>query len=250
MVDFRHWGSEPADLRTREFFVNVRKLGITVLQAGFEDYLRDESRFQGRAEALVRPRKANEVAQVVSLAKRYSMPITAVSGKTSLTGSCVPVSGVILDVKSLDGIDAEDPTRVGPGVILRQYKDHVHGMGLFYPPDPTSEESCTLGGNVACNASGALSYLYGPTRTYIRGMKLVLASGSILDLERGQVESLDGFFTVPARRLSPVGSHDLVIPVPRRGAPPWRKCKSAAGLYASDPMDLVDLFIGSEGILG
>ncbi len=123
-------------------------------------------------------------------------------------------------------------------------------MGLFYPPDPTSEESCTLGGNVACNASGALSYLYGPTRAYVRGLKLVLALGSILDIERGQVKSRDGFFTVPGRSLDPPISHDLKIPVPRRGAPSWSVCKSAAGLYSSDPMDLVDLFIGSEGILG
>jgi D-lactate dehydrogenase (cytochrome) len=237
-------------MSAREFFHDASRLGIPVVRTGIADYLTDESRFQGRADGLVRPQYPRQVAEIVALANRWNMPLTVVSGKTSLTGSCVPVGGVILDVKSLDTIEGRDPSRVGPGVVLRRYKDHVLGLGLFYPPDPTSEDSCTLGGNVACNASGALSYLYGPTRTYIRGMKIVLPSGSLLDVERGDVVSRDGFFTIPAHMLTPARDRDLVIPVPRRGAPAWNVCKSASGLYAADPMDLVDLFIGSEGILG
>ncbi len=233
-----------------DFFSDVRGLGIPVVRKGFESYLRDESRFQGSADGLIRALQPRHVRDVLRLAGSRHVPITVVSGKTSLTGACVPKGGVILDVKGLDFVDPRDPSRVGPGVILRHYKDHVDRMGLFYPPDPTSEESCTLGGNVACNASGALSYLYGPTRAYVRGMKIVLALGSMLDIERGQVLSRDGFFTIPALRVDPAISHHLTIPVPRRGAPPWKVCKSAAGLYSSDPMDLVDLFIGSEGILG
>jgi D-lactate dehydrogenase (cytochrome) len=237
-------------MNDHDFFSDVRELGIPVVRSGFESYLRDESRFQGSADGLVRALQTRHVVDVLALAARWNVPITVVSGKTSLTGACVPVGGVVLDVRRLDFIDARDPSRIGPGVILGHYKDHVAGMGLFYPPDPTSEESCTLGGNVACNASGALSYLYGPTRNYVRGLKLVLASGSILDLERGQVVSHEGFFAVPAHRFVPESSGDLLIPVPRRGAPAWNVCKSAAGLYAADPMDLIDLFIGSEGILG
>lgn len=250
MVDCPHSAGEPVVTSSQEFLSDVRKRGIPVIRVGYEGYLTDESRFQGRADGLIRPQQQRHVAEAVALASRWNVPLTVVSGKTSLTGACVPVGGVILDGKNLDTLDSRDPSRVGPGVILRRYKEHVHSLGMFYPPDPTSEESCTLGGNVACNASGALSYLYGPTRSYIRGLRIVLASGSILDLERGQVTSQDGFFTIPGRMLNPAGSRDLVIPVPRRGAPPWHICKSAAGLYAADPMDLLDLFIGSEGILG
>ncbi len=202
-----------------DFFSDVRGLGIPVVRTGFEGYLRDESRFQGFADGLIRALQPRHVRDVLRLARSWNVPITVVSGKTSLTGACVPVGGVVLDVKGLDFVDPRDPSRVGPGVILRHYKDHVDRMGLFYPPDPTSEESCTLGGNVACNASGALSYLYGPTRTYVRGMKLVLALGSFLDIERGQVQSSDGFFTIPARSLDPPMPHDLKIPVPRRRRP-------------------------------
>ncbi len=191
-----------------------------------------------------------DVIHALKLANRFRIPLTAVSGKTSLTGGPVPLGGVILDVKELAPIDPSDSTLVGPGVILRQYKDYVASRGLFYPPDPTSQDSCTLGGNVACNASGPLSYLYGPTRDYIQGLRIVLPTGTVLEIERGQVTGKESVLKVPARLLSPPGAEDLFIPVPKRAAPDWRFCKNAAGLYASEPMDLVDLFIGSEGILG
>ena len=232
------------------FFDQCRLLGLTVIETEFEDYLQDESRFRGHADALVRPGTQAEVAEVVTLANGFNTRLTVVSGKTSLTGGPVPAGGAILDLKGLERIDPEDPSIVEPGVILRHYKDWVAARGLFFPPDPTSEESCTLGGAVACNASGALSYLYGPTRDYVRGLKVVLPTGSVLEVMRGDVTSRDGVFIVPGHMLSPRQQAELVIPVPRIKSLPWRVCKNAAGIFSSDPMDLVDLFIGSEGILG
>jgi D-lactate dehydrogenase (cytochrome) len=224
--------------------------GIPFVEVGFEDYLRDESRFQGGACGLVHCRHERDVLYVLQAANRYRIPLTAVSGKTSLTGAPVPLGGLILDVKGLALIDPNDPALVGPGVILKQYKDYVASKGLFYPPDPTSEDSCTLGGNVACNASGPLSYLYGPTRNYVQGLRIALPTGTVVEIERGQVVSKEGVLKVPAHLMFPAGAEDLLIPVPKRAASDWTFCKNAAGLYASEPMDLVDLFIGSEGILG
>jgi D-lactate dehydrogenase (cytochrome) len=232
------------------FSVEFHSLGIPIIEAGFEDYLRDESRFRGHACGLVRCRDERDVIDALRVANKCSIPLTAVSGKTSLTGASVPLGGLILDVKGLASIAPNDPTLVGPGVILKHYKDHVASRGLFYPPDPTSEDSCTLGGNVACNASGPLSYLYGPTRNYIHGLRLALPTGTVLEIERGQVISDKGIFRVPTDLMLPAGVADLLIPVPKRAASDWSFCKNAAGLYSSEPMDLADLFIGSEGILG
>ncbi len=187
---------------------------------------------------------------LVKAANRHRVRLTVVSGKTSLTGVAVPQGGVVVELKGLNSIDPEEPAIVGPGMILKDYRDRLRLKGLFYPPDPTSEESCTIGGNVACNASGALSYLYGPTRDYVSGLKVLLPTGAILDIDRGQVASSRGMFVVPAELITDGGSKPLEIPVPRTGSTPWRVCKSSAGLFSSDPMDLVDLFIGSEGILG
>ena len=71
-----------------------------------------------------------------------------------------------------------------------------------------------------------------------------------MTIERGEVQSSGGEFTVPGTLLEPETDTDLVIPAPHTGRPPWRVCKSSAGLFSEDPMDLVDLFVGSEGILG
>ncbi|MGO9120871.1 MAG: FAD-binding oxidoreductase [Desulfomonilaceae bacterium] len=210
----------------------------------------DESRFRGHASALIRAREIRHVVETVKLAVKYTVRLTVVSGKTSLTGAPVPLGGVIIDLAGLDSIDPEDPSEVGPGTILKRYRDHLDSRGLFYPPDPTSADSCSIGGNVVCNASGALSYLYGPTRDYIRGLKIVLPTGNLLDIERGAVTSSAGFFNIPKELLMGDSPQELKIPVPTRGSRPWNVCKSSAGLYSSEPMDLVDLFIGSEGILG
>ncbi len=234
----------------RSFVADCRDRNITLTDTGFEEYLHDESHFRGFASGLIRARTEAEVVDIVRLANRWEVPLTVVSGKTSITGGPVPLGGVVLDVKGLDFVDPDDVSRAGPGVILKHYKESVETKGLFYPPDPTSEESCTLGGNVACNASGALSYLYGPTREYIRGLKIVLPAGAVLNIERGDVLSRAGIFEIPRRFFSSEASSDLLIPVPRTGTRPWTECKNAAGLFSSEPMDLVDLFIGSEGILG
>ncbi|MEW6348181.1 MAG: FAD-binding oxidoreductase [Thermodesulfobacteriota bacterium] len=233
-----------------EFFHECGREGIPVLRSDFEDFLRDESRFRGHASGVARPRSESQLIALVSLANRFRMPLTTVGGKTSVTGSSVPVEGIAVDVRGLDHFDPNNPGFVGPGVILDRYKELVDQRGFFFPPDPTSSASCTLGGIVACNASGALSYAYGPTRDHVRGLRMLLPMGSVLELQRGDITSRDGYFTIPRKRLSPPPDADLVISVPKLRSPAWKICKNAAGLFSADPMDLVDLFIGSEGLLG
>jgi D-lactate dehydrogenase (cytochrome) len=233
-----------------QFFVDCRKVGIRVSTAGLEDYLHDESRLQGHAAGLIRASNQSDVIECLRLANKWRVPLTVVSGKTSLTGAAVPFGGAVLDVRGLNHVDPEHPSVVGPGIVLKHYRDVVRGAGYFYPPDPSSEDSCTLGGNVACNASGPLSYLYGPTREYIMGLKVALPTGNVLKIHRGQVVSSGGTIRIPAGLAIPRGQADTVIPVPKTGVPEWTRVKSAAGLFSQEPVDLVDLFIGSEGILG
>jgi D-lactate dehydrogenase (cytochrome) len=235
---------------SNQFLADCRKFGIRVSTSGFEDYLHDESRLHGHAAGLIRASNESDVIECLRLANKWRVPLTVVSGKTSLTGASVPFGGAVLDVRALDYVDQKRPSIVGPGIVLKIYREIVSAAGLFYPPDPSSENSCTLGGNVACNASGPQSYLYGPTRDYITGLKVALPTGCVLQIQRGQVVSAGGMLTISAGLTFPRASQDILIPVPKTQGPTWATVKSAAGLFSSEPMDLVDLFIGSEGILG
>jgi D-lactate dehydrogenase (cytochrome) len=232
------------------FVSDLKAHEISVVRTDLTDFLKDESRFRGHAEGLIRPSGKHEVVQVLAAANRSAVPVTIASGRTSLTGASVPAGGIVMDLSRLNALNPADPSETEPGINLKQYKSFVELNGLFYPPDPTSEESCTLGGTVATNASGALSYKYGPTRDYVEGIEVVLASGLILKLNRGQIESRNGEFRIPADMFSPRADSDTVLPVPGTEPRPWRDCKNSAGLFSSDPLDLMDLFIGSEGILG
>ena len=232
------------------FIKRCLKSGLHIRDHSFENYLKDESRFSGHAESLITVYTEYDVTKAILLCNETHTPLTVVSGKTSLTGAPVPLGGTVLDIKKLNSMNSDDPYKVGPGAILRDYKNFVDSIGLFYPPDPTSEDSCTIGGNVACNASGALSYLYGPTRHYIQGLRIVLPTGVILNLRRGDVFSDEGVFRIPKGILEPHPENELLIRAPSWKTPPWSILKNTAGFYAADHMDLVDLFIGSEGILG
>jgi D-lactate dehydrogenase (cytochrome) len=232
------------------FLEECARQGIQVRSEGFDDYLRDESRLQGYAGGVVIPRAHAHVCQIMRIASNLKVPITVVSGKTSLTGAPVPLGGAVLDMKLLNSVNPNDPSRVGPGIILADYKKFLSELGFFFPPDPTSQDSCTLGGAAACNASGALSFLYGPTRNSIVGLKVVLASGTLLQITRNQVRSSGGVFTVPRELLSPTPEKDLVLPAPNLPHTDWKICKNSAGLFSEPEMDLVDMFLGSEGILG
>ncbi|MGO8878560.1 MAG: FAD-binding oxidoreductase [Desulfomonilaceae bacterium] len=243
-------GKRVGPLMSGSFIEKCLESGLHIRDHSFENYLRDESRFTGHAEALITAYFESDITKAILLCNETHTPLTVVSGKTSLTGAPVPLGGTVLDVKKLNSINSDDPYKVGPGAILRDYKNLVDSIGLFYPPDPTSEDSCTIGGNVACNASGALSYLYGPTRDYIQGLRIVLPTGVILNLQRGDVFSNKGAFRIPKGILEPHPENELLIPAPSWETPPWAILKNTAGFYAADHMDLIDLFIGSEGILG
>jgi FAD/FMN-containing dehydrogenase len=167
-------------------------------------------------EGVVRPGSVNEVAEVVKRAAAERTPMTAAGGQTSTTGASITDRGLILSLRGLDhiiDIDASARTaRVQAGVGLGDLKRAVAAEGLLFPPDPTSEDDVTIGGAIACNASGARSLRYGPTREHVVGLKVVLANGDILDVRRPGLE------------------------------------KNTAGYaLAQDP---VDWFVGSEGTLG
>ncbi|MEO7538807.1 MAG: FAD-binding oxidoreductase, partial [Pyrinomonadaceae bacterium] len=162
-------------------------------------------------------------------------------------GGAIPFGGSVLSLEKLNKIiriDREVATAVvEPGVTLGDLTKVVDAEGMLYPPDPT-EWSCQVGGTVATNASGARSFKYGATREYVQRLEVVLADGSQLDIRRGEHLSDAGqVLSIPRATGSPIE-----IKVPTYIRPNVRK--NVSGYYNDEPLDAIDLFIGSEGTLG
>lgn len=214
-----------------------------------DDHLRDASHFRGKADRVFLPTSEGEVASLLRTFQKQGTPVTISGAGTGLTGARVPQGGVVLCTEKMNRIlevrwDGTSPAGIAvvePGVSLGQLDAALEPQGLFYPPDP-GEKKASLGGNVATNASGSRSFKYGSTRTYVQRLRVVLANGEVLDVQRGQVKALAGTLQIPL----PEGRRAAVqVPTYRLRCP-----KNAAGYFAQDGMDLVDLFVGSEGTLG
>ena len=216
----------------------------------FEDiqnYLTDASNMPGgRAEKLFVPATSAAVAEILREANAEGTPVTVSGARTGTVGGAVPFGGCVLSLEKLDGITVDPDkkvVKVGAGVILGDLQKEVERHGLFYPPDPT-EWSCQIGGNIATNASGARSFKYGATREYARALRVVLADGDIVSIERGEfIADPDGVLRVKTDK-----GNAIEIKVPTYERPNVRK--NVSGYFNSDRLDAVDLFIGSEGTLG
>jgi FAD/FMN-containing dehydrogenase len=152
-----------------------------------ERVARDASHLSCLPAACALPEDAREVERLVRWARRHRVPLVARGGGTSLDGESVPVPGsVVVDLSGWTQIHEIDPTdrlaRVAPGVVNRSLQRAAAASDLFFPPNPGSWGSSTLGGNVSTNASGPRSFKYGPTRTWVRAAEVVLGTGERLSL--------------------------------------------------------------------
>ena len=141
--------------------------------------------------AVARPSSIAEVVDVLRTAASARMPVTAAGAQTSTTGASICDDGVLLSVCALSSIDVDAEARVvraGPGARVADIKRAAASDGLLFACDPTSEEECTIGGAIACNASGARSLKYGPIRGHVRALRVALADGSLIDVRRSYLE--------------------------------------------------------------
>ena len=193
----------------------------------------------GHPAGVARPRNTAEVAAIVRSCAR----VLPVGAQSSITGGATPFGDVVLSTSRLNRILDLTGTRatVGAGVALATLQDALRDRSAIYPPVPTFL-GAFAGGSVATNASGAATFKYGSTRDWVEGLTVVLASGDVLELVRGACRA-DGY---EFRIETTAGT--IRVPVPRYRMPKVPKC--SAGYFAAPDMDLVDLFIGSEGTLG
>ncbi|NQT75629.1 MAG: FAD-binding oxidoreductase [Candidatus Omnitrophica bacterium] len=211
-----------------------------------KSYFEDESGLLGgHADKIIFPENEKEAAGILQDAAAKKEPLTISGGGTGVTGARVPFGGSMLGTDLLNkiiDIDAKDLiATVEPGTRLSDLDAELSKKGLMYPPDPT-EPNAFVGGTISTNASGAKGFKYGPTRSYVKRLKVVLSGGDILDIARGRIFADNaGSFTLKLK------NKEIKLALPQYSMP---EIKSAAGYYIKEGMDLIDLFIGSEGTLG
>lgn len=163
-------------------------------------------------QAVVLPGSTDEVAAVVKILHGAGIPVVPRGAGTGLSGGALPTAdGVVVGTARMNRILEIDPVnrlaRVQPGVINARLTEATRPHGLYYAPDPSSQSTCTLGGNVAENSGGPHCLKYGVTTRYVTGVKVVIAGGEVIEL-------------------------------------------GGAGRTAAAELDLVGLFVGSEGCFG
>jgi D-lactate dehydrogenase (cytochrome) len=235
----------------------------------YYEYLKDESRKEGKADSISFPCSEKEIIDIILFLNKDKTKVTIQGARTGITAGAVPEEGHILNLKKMNRITGLRYEKghfflsVQPGVLLTDVRKAIAKKDFdtsgwsqesietlrkmktagdfFFPPDPT-ETTASIGGMVACNASGARSFYYGPTRKYVEGLSVILADGSTIRLKRN-IQKSNGYsfcLKTDTGRL-------IQGKVPKYCMP---NVKNASGYFAEGNMDLIDLFIGSEGTLG
>lgn len=208
--------------------------------ASIAPFLEDAAHVPGGFTAAVAfPRSEQDVSDLI----REARSVLPVGAQSSLTGGATPRGEVVLSTSRLRSLDVLDThVRAGAGVTLLDVAARLRTRGALYPPAPTYL-GATVGGSVSTNAAGAATFKYGTTRAWVDALTVVLANGEVLDLKRGEcVAHPEGYFEIA------YASGLARVPVPRYRMPDVPKL--SAGYFATPGMDLIDLFIGSEGTLG
>ncbi|KXK62237.1 FAD-linked oxidase [Micromonospora rosaria] len=152
----------------------------------------------GTPLVVVRPRDTGEVVATVRAAARHGVPVVPQGARTGLAGAANAVDGaLVLSTVAMTEIREIDPVAriavVQPGVVNATLAGAVAEQGLYYPPDPGSWESSTIGGNVATNAGGMCCVKYGVTSEYVLGLEVVLGSGEVLRTGRRTAKGVAGY---------------------------------------------------------
>ena len=204
-------------------------------------FVEDAAHFPGGfAAGVAVPASEAEVAALI----RSAPAVLPIGAQSSLTGGATPNGEIVLSTARLNLVlgDGADWIRLGAGVTLVDLDAALARSDRYYPPVPTFT-GAFAGGIVATNAAGAATFKYGTTRDWVRALTVVLAGGEVLDLVRGETTAdPGGFFEIV------LSDHAVRLRVPRYRMPDVPKL--SAGYFAAPGMDLIDVFIGSEGTLG
>ncbi len=216
---------------------------------------------------VARPASTGQVSAVVRICAEHNLPITPIGGRTGLSGGALSVhGGVALALDRMNAIEHIDEQNlqvtVQPGVITQVLQEAVAAKGLYYPPDPSSRGSCTLGGNIAENAGGPRAVKYGVTRDFVLNLEVVLPNGEAIwtgantlknatgyDLTRLLVgsEGTLGIITKAVLRLAPLPKENRLMLVPFASAE--KACEAVSATFRAGVTPSAMEFIERDAIV-
>ena len=201
------------------------------------------------AEVILKPSSVKEISQIAKICNEHIIPLTVRGAGTGLSGGALPIKGgVLLSMEKFNKIIKIDERNlqatVEPGVINYEFQEAVKQVGLFYPPDPASWGSCSLGGNIAHCSGGPKAAKYGTTRDYVLNLEIVLPNGEIIWTGANTLKYSTGYnlthlmvgsegtlciVTKIVFKLITLPKHDLLMLVPFNSAE--LACKAVAEVF-------------------
>jgi glycolate oxidase len=162
-------------------------------------YCYDATRDRFEPDAVVFPRDEQDISKILAYCNEHRIVIVPRGAGSGFTGGALPAKGGIIlslerHMNKLLEIDMQNMVaRVQPGLVNMQLQKAVEEVGLFYPPDPASEEYSTLGGNVSENAGGMRAAKYGITKDYVMALRAVLPNGDIIQAGKKTIKDVAGY---------------------------------------------------------
>jgi glycolate oxidase len=238
------------DSLLEKFNILVDKEDFLMDSESLEKYGQDETEdLIFKPQLVLRPKTVEQISKIMKLANAHKIPVTVRGAGTGLSGGALPINaGITLSTERFNKILEIDERNlqatVEPGVINYNFQEAVKQVGLFYPPDPASWGSCSLGGNVAHSSGGPKAVKYGTTRDYVLNIQMVLANGEIIwtgantlkystayNLTHLMVgsEGTLGIITKIVFKLIPLPKNDLLMLVPFYSAE--RACEAVGAVF-------------------
>jgi glycolate oxidase len=198
---------------------------------------------------VLKPGTPEEIAAILKVANDSKIPVTPIGGRTGLSGGALSVhQGIGLSMERFNKILHIDEQNLQvtlePAVITQVLREAVSERNLFYPPDPSSQGSCWIGGNVAENAGGARAVKYGVTKDYVLNLEVVLANGDIIWTGANTLKNSTGYnltqlmvgsegtlgiITKIVMKLLPKNNHNVLMLVPFFNA--GEACEAVSAIF-------------------
>jgi glycolate oxidase subunit GlcD len=235
--------------------VNVQRelraeFGDAVLDGTPAEYLTDVTRLPGRADAVVLPASADEVAAVLAWCYERDVAVVPRGGGTGLAAGAVPDGGIVLALDRVNRVRSFDPElwriEIEAGVTTGRLQELVRGSGLMFAPDPGAPEQSQVGGNIATNAGGPHAFKYGVVGDWVTGIEAALPPGELIsvggairkdvagyDLERLLIGSEGTLGIVTAAWLKLLPAPEAVLPVAIFHRGPQEGCRAMLDVLAS-----------------